>query len=310
MLITVPPDESPERLDKYLTQITDITRSHIQALVERSLVLVNGAALNKPGYTVRPGDEITILDEEPSPDKLVPEDIPLEIYFMDNDLAVVNKPAGMVVYPAPGHARGTLMNSLAHIAPHLATIGGPIRPGVVHRLDKETSGVMVVALTDEAYYSLTEQFRVKETRRKYAALVYGKPAMDKGEISKPIGRATSDRKRMSTHTRRGKEAQTTWKVLERYTGATLIEAILGTGRTHQIRVHMAFMGHPVLGDESYGRKAFIVQGDKKIYFPRQMLHARSLGFRHPRTGEHMEFSSPLPEDMQEAIRSLRGEIPL
>lgn len=307
MIITVPTDESPQRLDKYLTMMTDITRSHIQALVERSLVLVNGAVQDKPRYTVRAGDEITILDEEPSPDGLVPEDLPLEILYMDDDLAVVNKPAGMVVYPAPGHARGTLLNALAFRAPHLANIGAPIRPGVVHRLDKETSGVMIVALTDEAYYSLTEQFRVKETTRKYTALIYGKPATEKGSISKPIGRATSDRKRMSTHTRSGKEAQTTWTVLERYAGATMIEAILGTGRTHQIRVHMAFMGHPVLGDESYGRKTFIVQGDRKILFPRQMLHARSLGFRHPATGERMEFSAPLPEDMQVAIRTLRGE---
>ncbi len=307
MIITA--EEGAGRLDKYLVAKSGLTRSRIQSMVEHSLVLVNGEPAARAGQAVRAGDLIELSDESPNEGVLVAEDLPLEVLFMDDDLAVVNKPAGMVVYPAPGHASGTLLNALAYRAPHLATVGAPLRPGVVHRLDRDTSGVMVVALSDEAYYSLVEQFRLKETGRRYMALLYGKLPTSRGETDKPIGRASSDRKRMSTHTRRGKEAKTSWRVIERLGPATLIEAILGTGRTHQIRVHMTFSGHPVLGDQTYGKKTSVMlKNGLKLTFPRQMLHARSLAFRHPRTGVEMEFLAPPPRDMEDAISSLRGSL--
>jgi len=197
------------------------------------------------------------------------------------------------------------MNALAFYCEKLATTGGPLRPGVVHRLDKDTSGVMIVALNDKAYYDLVEQFRQRTMNRKYVALIYGDMKEIKGEISLRIGRSESDRKKMSTHVRRGKEAVTRWKVLRRFGSATLIEVKLGTGRTHQIRVHFASFGHPVLGDRVYGKKIEIeTAGKKKISFPRQMLHAELLGFTHPATGEHLEFSSPPPGDMSVKIEEL------
>jgi len=224
---------------------------------------------------------------------------------MDDNIAVVNKPPEMVVYPAAGHVSATLLNALAYHSEHLASVGGPLRPGVVHRLDKDTSGVMVVALDDRSYYHLVEQFRARTINRKYTALVYGELRGNEGRISAKIGRSESDRKKMSTKVRRGKEALTTWKVIERIAGATLVEAVLGTGRTHQIRVHFASVGHPVLGDRTYGKKTFLEAQKKKVFFPRQMLHAGLLGFVHPASGLYMEFSCGIPQDMQEKIRELR-----
>ena len=211
----------------------------------------------------------------------------------------------MVVYPAAGHAHGTLMNALSYHCKKLATVGGPLRPGVVHRLDKDTSGVMVIALNDKAYYNLIEQFKHRTINRRYIALVYGNLREDEGEIALRIGRSESDRKKMSTRVRKGKEAVTRWKVLKRFGNATLVEVRLGTGRTHQIRVHFASIGHPVLGDRTYGKKVEIEAKTRKIIlFPRQMLHAELLGFTHPATGEYLEFSSPVPEDMAERINDL------
>jgi 23S rRNA pseudouridine1911/1915/1917 synthase len=198
------------------------------------------------------------------------------------------------------------MNAVLYHCGKTASIGGPLRPGVVHRLDKDTSGVMVVALSDEAYYRLIEQFRERSINRRYQALVYGEIKGDSGVIDLGIGRSSSDRKRMSTRTRRGKEALTKWRVLKNYGSATLIEAKLGTGRTHQIRVHFSAIGHPVLGDRVYGRKSSLEVGRRRILFPRQMLHAETLGFRHPITGEQVEFSSPPPPDMEECIGQLEG----
>ncbi len=197
------------------------------------------------------------------------------------------------------------MNALAYHCPRLASVGGPLRPGVVHRLDKDTSGVMVVALDDAAYYHLVEQFRERTINRRYSALVYNPVKGETGEIVLDIGRSTADRKKMSTRVQSGKEAVTRWRVLERFQDATLIEAKLGTGRTHQIRVHFSAIGHPVLGDEVYGRKTLLERGRKKIAFHRQMLHAEILGFTHPITGEYLEFMSPLPDDMEKAVSELR-----
>lgn len=301
--IIVQPSERGERIDTFLAKKTGITRSQIQMLIEKGNISVNGMQVSQ-NYKVKSGDFIVIRIPEKETDDLIPEPIPLEILYKDRNLIVVNKPANMVVYPSGGHNQGTLMNVIAYHCHNLATIGGPLRPGVVHRLDKDTSGVMVIALDDKAYYSLAEQFRARSINRKYIALVYGNPKEDSGEISLPIGRSESDRKKMSTRIKKGKEAVTRWKVLERLENATLIEARLGTGRTHQIRVHFASIGHPVMGDRTYGKKTEIEIKKKKVIIPRQMLHAETLGFIHPATGEYIELSSPMPEDMRDILNML------
>ncbi len=298
--IVVQTSEAGERLDIFLAGKTAITRSQIQLLIQQGNVLVNGTPSSR-NYRVKPEDAITINQPERETEALIPEPIPVNILYRDDHLAVVDKPAGMVVYPSAGHARNTLMNALAYHCGRLANVGGPLRPGVVHRLDRETSGVMVVALDDGSYYDLVEQFRERSINRKYVALVYGRIKADTGQIAAPIGRSESDRKKMSTRVRRGKEAVTRWKVLERFGVATLLELRLGTGRTHQIRVHLSSIGYPVLGDKTYGRKTEIEINKRKKSVPRQMLHAEMLGFKHPVSGEYMEFSSPVPEDMKEVI---------
>jgi 23S rRNA pseudouridine1911/1915/1917 synthase len=296
--------ETGERLDTFLSKKTGITRSRIQKLVTERNVLVNGKNVSR-SYRIKANDMILLGISEEKPVSLTPEPIPVNILYEDEYLIVVDKPHDMVVYPAAGHSRGTLMNALACHCKNLSAPGGPLRPGVVHRLDKDTSGVMVIALNEKGYYSLIEQFRKKTIKRKYMALVYGNVKKDEGEITLKIGRSESDRKKMSTRVRRGKEAVTKWKVLKRFGEATLIEARLGTGRTHQIRVHFASIGYPVLGDRTYGRKTEIMtKTKKKIVFPRQMLHAELLGFIHPETGEYLEFSSPVPEDISERINDL------
>ncbi len=294
-----------KRLDIFVSEKTGITRSQVQRLIKEGLVLVNNKTENQ-NYKVKTNDVITIHKPEEEKEILIPEALPINILYMDRHLVVVDKPSGMVVYPAAGHNRGTLLNALAYHCKNMATVGGPLRPGVVHRLDKDTSGVMVVALDDKAYYDLVEQFKKRTINRKYIALVYGNIKEDSGKIEMKIGRAASDRKKMSTRTKRGKEAVTRWKVLKRFGAATLIEAKLGTGRTHQIRVHFSAVGHPVLGDKTYGKKVEVEGKKKKIVFPRQMLHAETLGFIHPVTKEYLEFSSPLPEDMEECIRHLNS----
>jgi 23S rRNA pseudouridine1911/1915/1917 synthase len=303
LILAVAPADIAKRLDILATEKAGITRSHSQKLIRDGLILVNGKP-ESPGYKVKTSDMIEISMPGQSNSSLVPEALPLTVLFMDEYLAVVDKPAGMVVYPAAGHSGGTLMNALAYHARKLATIGGDLRPGVVHRLDKDTSGSMVVALDDGAYYNLIEQFRKRTIHRKYIALVSGPLKDDSGEIALAIGRSDSDRKKMSTRTKRGKEAVTRWKVLRRLNKATLVEARLGTGRTHQIRVHFAAIGHPVLGDGTYGKKTEVEIKGRKIHIPRQMLHAETLGFEHPHTGQLMEFSSPVPDDMKECIEKL------
>jgi 23S rRNA pseudouridine1911/1915/1917 synthase len=300
---TVTSDDSAKRLDIFVSEISGITRSQALKLIKTGHVLVNDKA-EDPNYRMREKDIVEVAIKPETETELVAEDLPLKILFMDDCLVVVDKPAGMVVYPAVGHSGGTLMNALAHHAQKLASIGGGLRPGVVHRLDKDTSGVMVVALDDTAYYNLAEQFKDRSISRKYIALVSGHMKEVEGEISLPIGRSDSDRKKMSTRTPRGKKALTRWKEIKHLDKVTLIEAQLGTGRTHQIRVHFAAIGHPVIGDTTYGKKTFIETKTGKIIIPRQMLHAETLGFTHPQTGEFMEFSSPLPDDMEEIIDKL------
>lgn len=297
-------ENAGKRLDIQASGLSGITRSRIQRFIEKGLLTVNNLNI-RANYRTKPSDVIyiTIPDET---ENLIPENIPIKKLYMDDFIVVADKPPGMVVYPGAGHKSGTLMNAIAYHSKRLASIGDPLRPGVVHRLDKGTSGVMVVALDDRAYYNLVEQFRKREINRRYIVIVYGNLQTDKGEISLKIGRSESDRKKMSTKVRRGKDAVTTWKVIERFKGAALIEARLGTGRTHQIRVHFASIGHPVLGDKTYGKKTYIEINRKKIEFPRQMLHAELLGFSHPITGQYMEFKTALPEDMEESIKSLKA----
>jgi 23S rRNA pseudouridine1911/1915/1917 synthase len=305
----VDPAENLERIDTLLAGKMDITRSQIQKYITVGNVFVNDEIIRQ-SYRVKTGDRILVRIAEKQTEGLIPEPVLLEVLYEDLYLVVVNKPNGMVVYPAAGHSHSTLMNALSYHCRNLSAPGGPLRPGVVHRLDKDTSGIMVIALDEKAYYSLSEQFRQRTITRRYLALVFGNISKDTGVIDSIIGRSESDRKKMSTRVRRGKEAVTTWRVIERFGIATLVEAKLGTGRTHQIRVHFASIGYPVLGDRTYGRKVEVegkMKGKRmvKITFPRQMLHAGILGFTHPVTEEYLEFSVPVPEDMTEKIRELR-----
>ncbi len=302
-IIIASKEDVSKRLDIFVSEKTGITRSQVQKLIKDSHILVNNKIEN-PNYKVRINDTIAFHRPDEEKEVLIPEPIPINILYKDKHIIVVDKPAGMVVYPAAGHERGTLLNALAYHCKKLAAVGGPLRPGVVHRLDKDTSGAMVVALDDSSYYELIEQFKKRTINRQYITLVYGNIKEDSGEIAMDIGRSTSDRKKMSTRTRKGKEAVTRWKVIKRFGYATLIEARLGTGRTHQIRVHFSAIGHPVLGDKTYGKKTVIEMNKKKISFLRQMLHAKTLGFVHPVTKEYMEFSNAIPEDMEECIKKL------
>jgi 23S rRNA pseudouridine1911/1915/1917 synthase len=302
--IDITEEEAGERIDTFLAGKTGITRSQIQKRIEKGDVLVNGRPASQH-YRIKTNDSISVTEIAEKYEGLIPEDIPINILHKDDALIVVDKPAGMVVYPAAGHSQGTLMNAIAFHSRKLAATGGPLRPGVVHRLDKDTSGVMVVALDDKSYYHLIEQFKQRTINRKYIALVYGNFIQDEGEIALKIGRSATDRKKMSTRVKTGREAVTKWKVLKRFHNASLIQAKLGTGRTHQIRVHFASIGHPVLGDRTYGKKTEVEKkGSKTIRFPRQMLHAEVLGFVHPQNGEYIEFSSPLPKDIKDSIAAL------
>jgi 23S rRNA pseudouridine1911/1915/1917 synthase len=297
--------EEGQRIDTFLAKRTGITRSQIQRFIEKGTVLVNRGTI-KQNYRVKAEDLVSLIIPDEKIGRLIPEPINLEILYRDDHIVVVNKPAGMVVYPSAGHDHGTLMNAILYHCKKLAVVGGPLRPGIVHRLDKGTSGVIVIALNDEAYHNLVEQFRKRIVYKKYLALIYGNLGGNQGEITLSIGRSESDRKKMSTRVRKGKAALTRWKVIERFGNASLIEVSLETGRTHQIRVHFASIGHPILGDSTYGRKTEIDgRGKAKVSFQRQMLHAELLGFTHPASGEYLELSASVPEDMIEKIKELR-----
>ncbi len=306
MHLTVNPDDPTQRLDLFVAARSGLTRSRAGKLIKEGLVTVDGRTLKKASSTLHEGQEVEVNMPEPvEAAALVPEDIPLDILFSDDHLVVVNKPSGLVVYPAAGHYDGTLMNALrARFS--LANVGGPLRPGVVHRLDKDTSGAIVVALTDEAYYLLVEQFKARSTSRTYIALINGRLKDNEGTVDAPIGRSPHDRKKMSTKVSGGREAITHWRVLKEFPGASLLELRLSTGRTHQLRVHMISIGHSVLGDRAYGRKVKVEYKSKVVKFPRQMLHAATLGFDHPVTGQRMDFNAPVPEDMQNAIKALEA----
>ena len=296
---TVKEDESGKRLDAFLKEIfDDSSRTFLQGLITKGEVTVNEKAA-KANYKVRCNDEIYVNIPEPVSMEILPEEMDLDIVYEDADVLVVNKPAGLVVHPAHGHYSGTLVNGLLAHCHDLSGINGVLRPGIVHRIDKDTSGLLMIAKNDEAHQSLAAQLKEHSVKRAYYALTHGVIAEPEGLVDAPIGRHPTDRKKMSIHSKQGRDAITHYRVLERFGAYTFIECRLETGRTHQIRVHMASIGHPLLGDEVYGpaRQPFSLEG--------QTLHAGVLGFIHPRTGEYVEFSAPLPAYFEELLEKLR-----
>ena len=279
-------NQAGERLDVLTAALADVTRSRAGTLIRDGLVLVGGVPQTKAGFKPRCGDELRVELPEAAPARVEAQDIPLEILYQDADLAVVYKPSGMVVHPAAGNPDGTMVNALLQHLDQLSGIGGEIRPGIVHRIDKDTSGLLLVAKNDFSHASLSEQIKAHSVQRAYMAIVQGGMRQECGTVEGPIGRHPSDRKKMAIVSG-GRDAVTHWRVLEPLKGATLLECRLTTGRTHQIRVHMASIGHPLLGDPLYGPKKmpYPVQGG-------QLLHAFRIGFVHPRTGKEMLFEAP------------------
>lgn len=288
------------RIDKFVKEQLgeEYSRSAIQLWIEDGHILVNGESV-KANYKVNTGDRVTLTIPEAESAEIIPEDIPLDVYYEDADVIVVNKPRGMVVHPAPGHASGTLVNALMFHCKDLSGINGEIRPGIVHRIDKDTSGLLMAAKNDKAHASLAAQLKDHSVTRKYYALVHGNLSHDQGTIDAPIGRDPHDRKMYTVIEKNSKQAVTHFHVVERFGDYTLVELKLETGRTHQIRVHMKFIGHPLVGDPMYGRS-------KGIKMDGQALHAAVLGFIHPSSGQYIEFTAPIPNDMEMLLQSLRS----
>ena len=297
IILTAPEEDSGSRIDKYISDnIAQLTRSSVQGLISSGAVLADGKAVSK-NYKLRGGEEIYVEIPDPEPMNAQPEDIPLDIVYEDADLLVVNKPKGMVVHPAHGNWNGTLVNALLHHCKgQLSGINGVIRPGIVHRIDKDTSGLLIVAKNDRAHVHLAEQIREHSFTREYEAVACGSFKEESGTVDAPIGRHKTDRKKMCVTAENSRNATTHYQVLRQYGGYAHLRLRLETGRTHQIRVHLAYIGHPVLGDQVYGKPSKWVEG--------QCLHARKIGFIHPSTGEYMEFSSELPEYFQAVLRRL------
>ncbi len=298
-------EEAGMRLDVFLScRNLPLSRSQIKKAAEAGRITINGAPA-RAGRRLKAGDEIAFDQPPVAGYDVLPEDIPLAVVYEDSSLLVVDKPAGIVVHPAAGNYRGTLVNALLFHCQDISGIGGVLRPGIVHRLDKGTSGLLVVAKSDEAHRGLAAQFKEHEVKKTYQALVCGHVKKDEGVIELPVGRDTVDRKKMSTRSRRGREALTRWSVSRRYGAVTLLDVDIETGRTHQIRVHLAALGYPVVGDSVYGgtKRAKIVADtvvrEKLRAAERPLLHSSRLAFTHPVTGKHVNFSSPLPEDMAE-----------
>lgn len=298
--LTVTQDEQSTRLDVLLTsRFPELSRSHLQKIIADGFVLVNNKQA-KSNYKVQADDTITISFPEAKPVEIQAEAIPLAVLYEDADIIVINKPRGMVVHPAAGNYAGTLVNALLEHCKDLSGINGEIRPGIVHRLDKDTSGVMVAAKNDQSHLNLAEQIKNRTASRKYLAIVHGIIAEEQGIINAPIGRHPSDRKKMAVTFSNSKEAITRFRVIERFVNYTLVECKLQTGRTHQIRVHMQYINHPVVGDPKYGpeKKRFAITG--------QALHSAELSLRHPATGEDMLFTAPLPSDMATILTQLEA----
>ncbi|HHP1114433.1 RluA family pseudouridine synthase [Bacillus cereus group sp. MYBK163-2] len=295
--VTVAAEQKNERIDKFVAGINnEWSRTQVQQWIKDDVVTVNGKVV-KGNYKVKEEDEITVTIPEPEELDIQPEDLNLEIYYEDADVLVVNKPRGMVVHPAPGHTSGTLVNGLMHHCTDLSGINGVMRPGIVHRIDKDTSGLLMVAKNDMAHESLVNQLVAKTVTRRYKAIVHGVIPHDKGTIDAPIARDKKERQSMTVD-ENGKNAVTHFQVLERFKDFTLVECRLETGRTHQIRVHMKYIGYPLAGDPKYGPK-------KTLDMNGQALHAGILGFDHPRTGEYIQFEAPIPEVFEDALNILR-----
>ena len=286
---------SEERLDLFLArQGQGLTRSQARRLMEEGQVLLNGS-VPKASQKLRPGDRVSVTVPPPRPASLAPESIPLDVVYQDKELLVIDKPPGLAVHPSPGHPSHTLVNALLAICPDLSGIGGEMRPGIVHRLDKDTSGLMVAAKTSRAHLDISGQIKARTVRKGYLALVRGRIQPAEGVIEAPIGRDRRDRKRMAI-VLDGRDARTRYKILRDFADHSFLEVFPETGRTHQIRVHLASKGHPLVGDSLYGKPGPLLD--------RQFLHAHLLGFRHPATGEYLEFTSPLPLDLRRAIDTL------
>jgi 23S rRNA pseudouridine1911/1915/1917 synthase len=286
-------DRAGERLDVFVARrLPELTRSRVRRLIDLALVTVDGRPPAKAGVALETGQRVRVTLPKPEPSSLEPESIPLSIVYEDDDLLVVDKPPGLAVHPSPGHARHTLVNAVLGHCPDLSGIGGEGRPGIVHRLDKDTSGLIIVAKNDAAHLSLARQLKEREVEKTYLALVDGRVEPPEGLIDAPIGRHPVHRKKMAV-VERGREARTRYRVLREVDGRSLLEVRPETGRTHQIRVHLAHIGHPIAGDSLYGRAHPLLD--------RQFLHAQRLAFRHPRTGERIELSAPLPDDLRRVL---------
>ena len=304
------------RLDLYLTEaIEDASRSFIKKLIKDGLVTVNGGVCTRPGRTMTPGDKVAVEIPPPPPALPQPEDIPLDIVYQDSDVVVVNKPSGLVVHPAPGHFTGTLINAVLHHCPDFQSTGTDMtRPGIVHRIDRFTSGLLVMAKTARAFAGLSEQAREHSFDRRYLALVRGEFPEDRGRINVPVGRSITDPARMSVTGIRGRDAVTRFEVLERFGHASFVALVLETGRTHQIRVHLRYAGRPVLGDPVYGAVDYSAwKHDPAVVaalegLEGQALHAERLGFAHPGTGKKMIFSTPPPADFLVTLEALRRSV--
>ncbi len=289
-------------------RVAGCSRSMAGALIREGRIRVQGD-VKKPGYRLKTGEVISGDIPAPVPIDCVPESIKIQILHEDEDIIVIDKPAGMVVHPAPGHRSGTLVNAILHHCPHLSGIGGKVRPGIVHRLDKDTSGVLLVAKTAAAQAHLADQFKNRTLQKTYLALVAGNMATASGVIELPIGRHPVDRKKMSVHSTKSRAARTLWRVKETFGAASLLEVEIKTGRTHQIRVHCAAIQHPVLGDDVYGsRKMDHRLSGLMPLLTRQMLHAWKIVFTHPRTGECMQMESPVPDDIMHILKKLKNMI--
>ena len=299
--ITLKAESDGVRIDKFISDnLEDVSRSYIQKLIDDKMITLNNNSV-KSKYKVKSGDVFEVIIPEAKEPDIVPEDIPLDIIYEDDYILVVNKPKGMVVHPAPGHYSGTLVNAIMyHCKDNLSGINGVLRPGIVHRIDMNTTGSLLVCKSDKAHQIMADKFKVHDLTRKYQCIVHGNIKENEGIINAPIGRHPLDRKKMSTKCKNGRNAITHYKVLERFGNYTYVECQLETGRTHQIRVHMASTGHPVLGDNVYGpsKCPFKLEG--------QTLHAKVLGIEHPITGEYMEFDAPLPEYFETLLKKLRN----
>ena len=305
-VLTIEHSLPSERLDTFLRdKFPAVSRGAIQRLIEQGHIKVNGRTV-KPTHTPRAGEQVEVYWPEARPAEALPEEMPLNVLFEDEALLVLNKPPGLVVHPAAGHEEHTLVNALLHhCAGQLSGIGGVARPGIVHRLDKETSGCLVVAKNDDTHLALSAQFATRKVEKVYHAILCGELPRDQGEIHAAIARHPSHRKRMAVDDG-GREARTGYRVLERLRAATLVEAVLHTGRTHQIRVHFQFLGFPLVGDATYGNRQNERLADLTGYTaPRQMLHAYRLAFIHPRTAKRLSFEAPQPEDFLDALAALR-----